>query len=153
MKTLAELIAAQPFFRGVSAGYLPLLVQSGRVLQVPAHKVLFEKGSEAEQFYLIVRGEIALETQFSPGIGSAGVQVLHDGEAMGWSWFFSPRVWQFTATAKTDAEVILFDGWKLRQAADADHSFGYDLAKRVGEMLGQRLEYARERLLQAYRVG
>lgn len=151
MKTLAELIAEQPFFHGISPAWLPILVRSAKLMQIPAHKTLFEKGSEADYFYLIVQGEVALETQFSPGIGSAGVQMLHGGDPLGWSWFLAPRVWQFTATTKSDVEVIVFDGLKLREAAEADHSFGYDLAKRVGHMLGHRLEYARERILGAYR--
>lgn len=151
MKTLAELIAAQPFFHHVSASHLPILVESACVRQIPAHKRLFERGAEAEEFYLIVRGEVALETHFSPGVGNAGLQTLSAGEPLGWSWFFPPHVWQFAASARTDVELIAFDARKLRHAADENHSFGYDLAKRLGALLGQRLENTRERLLQAYR--
>lgn len=152
MKTLSDFIKDQPFFEGVAPDHLVILAAHAERRSIPGHQVIFETGSEATLFYLINRGEVTLQTRFSIGIGNAGLQTLGPGDPVGWSWFFPPRIWQFSAVAKTDVEVIVFDGQKLMQEAEKNHSFGYDLAKRVGFMLSQRLESTRERLLQAYHL-
>jgi CRP/FNR family cyclic AMP-dependent transcriptional regulator len=148
---LPALIAEQPFFRGLRNEYLPLVAQCATVQQVPMRQKIFEKGSTADRFYLIVRGEVAVETHFSPGVGIATVQTLGAGGALGWSWFYPPHVWAFAASALTDVEMIVFDGVLLKRVAEENPAFGFDLAKRVGFMLAQRLESVREQMLEGYR--
>lgn len=147
MKTLAAHVAEQPFFKGLSPQYFIALNQCAEIQHLRAHERMFEKGHEADRFYLVTDGEIAVETPFIPGEGVVSVQTLGQGEALGWSWLFPPYEWHFGARAATAATVIAFDANALRRACHENTAFGYEMAMRVGQMLANRLQNTRARLL------
>ncbi len=147
VNTLSDLIAEQPFFRDFDPRYLPELAASAELMRFGAHRPIFEKGDAADKFYLITSGEVSLTTHFVADVGIRGIQHLHAGEALGWSWLFPPHEWQFSANALSDVEAIVFDAAGLRAAMDRDHSLGYVLAMRVGFMLGDRLQSTRVSML------
>jgi CRP/FNR family transcriptional regulator, cyclic AMP receptor protein len=46
--------------------------------------------------------------------------------------------------------VVAFDAQAIRQIAEEDHDFGYDITKRVGQILLQRLQATRMQLIDFY---
>jgi hypothetical protein len=66
---------------------------------------------------------------------------------LGWSWLYQPFHWHFTARAVEPTEAILLDGCRLLIACEEDHDFGYELMKRISQLVIQRLESA-QRLLE-----
>lgn len=151
MNTLSALIAEQPFFKDLHPQHLPVLEACAELKRFGAHQKIFENGYPAEYFYLIVSGEVSLETHFAANVGARGIQSLEAGAPLGWSWLFPPHDWQFTASAQREVEVIVFDGRKLREAMDRDPVLGYDIAMRVGNMLGERLQSTRAGMLNPYK--
>ena len=59
---------------------------------------IFRKGQQADRFYIIHQGRVALET-FVPRSGSTTVQTNEAGGALWWSWLYPPFQWQFSARA------------------------------------------------------
>lgn len=110
---------------------------------------IFREGQSADHFYLIHKGKIALET-FVPLEGGTTIQTLSAGEALGWSWLFSPYSWHFTARAIEPAELVEFGAADLREKAEENHDFGYDLAMRIGQVMFERLQTSRRRLVKFY---
>ncbi len=147
MKTLENVIAEHPFFHDLPPEYLPMLSGCARLEKFRAHEQLFKKDFDAGSFYLIIEGEIAIETPFIPGEGVITLLTLGAGEALGWSWLFPPYQWHFSARAIEATEAIVFDAEKLRTLAGDNPAFGYCLAIRVGGMVLQRLQSTRVRLL------
>jgi CRP-like cAMP-binding protein len=78
------------------------------------------------------------------------IDEIGDGDLLGWSWLFPPYVWHFGARAIAPTEAIFFDGTVLREYAERDHSLGFELFKRMSEVMTRRLQSARDRLLRAY---
>lgn len=147
MKTLAALVAEQPFFKGLQPQYFLSFNECAELLRFRAHEKIFEKGHEAEKFYLITSGEVAVETAFVPGEGVVTIQTLGQGDPLGWSWLYPPYEWHFSARAVSQVEAIAFDAKRLRQAAAENKAFGYEVAMRVGYMLSKRLQQTRAELL------
>lgn len=147
MKTLEKTIADHPFFHDLPPEYLPLLAGCAHLDQFRAHEQIFKKDFDAGRFYLIIEGEIALETPYIPGEGVITLLTLGEGEALGWSWLFPPYQWHFSARALSATEAIVFDADKLRTLAADNPAFGYCLAIRVGGLVLQRLQSTRVRLL------
>ena len=110
---------------------------------------LFHTGEEANQFFLIREGAVALEAT-APGKPLLVVQTLGAGEILGWSWLVPPYHWMFDARALEPTRAIALDGKCLRGKCEADHDLGYDLLKRTAHILWERLEAARLQLLDAY---
>jgi len=146
MKTLAETITSHPFFASMKPEHLVLLADCASEKQYAAHEVLFREGEPANQFYLIQNGRIALEAH-EPGDGTALVQTLGPGEVLGWSWLFPPFSWHLQARAVEPTEVVVWSGAHLLVTAERNPEFGYELMKRVAQMVIHRLQATRKQLL------
>jgi CRP/FNR family transcriptional regulator, cyclic AMP receptor protein len=152
MQTLDELVAESPVFDGLSLEQLELIAGCGRIAPVAAGERLFREGDPADSFYLVRRGRIALTTHV-PGRGDVTIETLEAGEVIGWSWLFEPYRWHFDARAVENTGVIAFDGSCLRGKCEADHALGYELMRRFAQVLIDRLQHTRTRLLDLYGDG
>jgi CRP/FNR family transcriptional regulator, cyclic AMP receptor protein len=150
MQTLDELVAESPVFDGLSLEQLELIAGCGRIAPVAAGERLFREGDPADSFYLVRRGRIALTTHV-PGRGDVTIETLEAGEVIGWSWLFEP--YRFDARAVENTGVIAFDGSCLRGKCEADHALGYELMRRFAQVLIDRLQHTRTRLLDLYGDG
>jgi CRP-like cAMP-binding protein len=146
MKAPTETIREHPFFEGMNADHRALLAEGAKPISFPAGAVLFREGEPASQFYLIVAGKIALEAH-EAGDGSSCVQILGAGEVLGWSWLFPPFVWHFQARAAEPVDALVLNGGHLLAAAERDRNFGYELMKRVAQIVILRLQATRKQLL------
>ena len=149
MRTLEQIIAEHPFWHRLKSDYFPRLKECASELHFGVQQQIFLEGSDADRFYLIRAGRVALET-FAPGIGTITIQTIGEGEALGWSWLFPPYQWHFSARSIDETQVVAFDARTLRQKAEEDHDFGYDITMRVGQILLQRLQATRMQLLDFY---
>jgi CRP-like cAMP-binding protein len=155
MQSIAELTAASPAFAGLEPRHLELIAGCGRTERFDAGEPLFRRRDDADRFFLIRRGSVALELAV-PELEPITIETLHDGELVGWSWLFEPNRWAFDAQAVEDTSVIAFDGVCLRSKCDADHELGYQLMRRFAAVLVDRLQATRLQLLDVYggrRVG
>ncbi len=152
MQTLDELVALSPVFAGLEQEQLELIAGCGRIAAIDRGERLFREGDQADTFYLVRRGRVALTTHM-PGRGEVTIETLEAGEVIGWSWLFEPYRWHFDARAVADAGVIAFDGACLRGKCDADHALGYELMRRFAQVLIDRLQHTRTLVLDVYGDG
>lgn len=149
MKTIECRPASHPFFQKMPSEYIPFIAENAKIQTFQKGERIFEKGYVASQFYLLLSGQVVLETPYIPGDGLLVVRTVGAGEPMGWSWFFPPYEWHFAARAAETSEIVVMDGVALRRLADEHPDFGYWLSRRIGAVLLERLEDTRMRLLEA----
>ena len=149
METLQPIIAAHPFFNDLPADQLELVAGCARNVRFQQGAYLFHEGDEANAFYLLRHGKVALQV-FVPQQGALTVETLEAGEVLGWSWLFPPYRWQFDAQAIDLTRAIAFDGECLRAKCEADHDLGFQLMKRFAQVMTLRLQATRLRLLDMY---
>ncbi len=145
METTENIIAAHPFWRGLRSEFLPLLAQVATIEHHGVGALIFHERHEADRFYLLQRGQVALET-FVPGRGTVVFQTLSSGEALGWSWLFPPHCWQFSARSVDATEIIVFEAGRLRTLAEDHPDFGRELVTRMAQVLLTRLQAAKLKL-------
>jgi len=150
MDDLARVLAAHPFFADLPPAHLALLVGCATNTRLPAGAFLCRTGEEADRFYLLRAGKVALEI-LPPGCEPVVVQTLRDGEILGWSWLVPPHQWSFDAVAVEETRAIVLDGACLRGKCEADHDLGYELLRRFAIVIAERLEATRLQLLDVYR--
>jgi CRP/FNR family transcriptional regulator, cyclic AMP receptor protein len=146
---LARQIAGHPFFNGMSAEYLEILADYAMPATFQKDELIFREGDPANRFYLILEGEVALES-YVKDWGTTLVQTLSAGDVLGWSWLFPPFYWHFDARALRPTKAIFLYGTRLRERCEQDHDFGYDLMKRTTEVVIRRLQKTRQHLLAVY---
>ena len=152
MQTLADVLTTVPFFDGLGSVALETVAGCGRNVTFAAGRQLFREGDAADTFYVVRHGSVALET-FVPPRGGMMIETIEAGEVIGWSWLFPPYRWHFDARALTDVRATSFDGACLRGKLDADAELGYDLMSRFAQVLIERLQWTRLRLLDVYGDG
>jgi hypothetical protein len=115
----------------------------------PIH--LFREGDPANCFYLIELGRVSLQSPRKDEEPVA-VQIIGPGDVLGWSWLFPPYYWHFDARALEPTTSIFFYGTRLREHCERDHAFGYEIMKRVAQVIIHRLLAARRQLVAQPRV-
>lgn len=151
MNTLEPILAEHAFFTGLEPRYLQVIAGCASNARFSADHSIFHEGEEANQFYLIRHGKVALET-FAPGRGVVPIETLLAGEVLGWSWLFPPYRWHFSARALEVTRAIALDGVCLRKKCAEDHDLGYELMSRFAQTIIQRLQATRLQLLDVYQV-
>jgi CRP/FNR family transcriptional regulator, cyclic AMP receptor protein len=151
-RSLESVLADVPFFDGLDPAKLALLTGCAGNVHFDAGENLFREGDPADTFYIVRHGSVALET-FVPARGPVLIETIEAGEVIGWSWLFAPYRWHLDARALTVVRATGFDGTCLRQKCDDDPALGYDLMGRFAQVLIERLQWTRLRLLDVYGNG
>ncbi|MBZ5682080.1 MAG: cyclic nucleotide-binding domain-containing protein [Acidobacteriia bacterium] len=149
METLERFIAEHPFFAGLESYYTGLLVGCASNVRFEKGTSIFKEGGDANEFYLIRAGKVALEL-IEPHRRPIVISTLSEGEILGWSWLLPPYQWKFNAHALEETRAIALDGKCLRTKCEQNHDLGYELLKRVAQIMERRLEATSLQLLDVY---
>jgi CRP/FNR family cyclic AMP-dependent transcriptional regulator len=149
MKSIEELLQEVPLLEGLDSDELSLLAGCASNVHFDEGAVLFREGDPADVFYALRHGSVALDI-FVPARGSVTIETLEAGEVLGWSWLFPPYRWHFDARVLTGVRATAFDGACLRAKCEQDPRLGYDLMARFAQVLIERLQWTRLRLLDVY---
>ena len=152
METIEARLRELPFFAGLAPADLELIAGCGSNVRFREDELLFQEGDRADSFVVLRHGTVALET-FVPGRGSVTIETLDAGEVVGWSWLFEPYRWHFDARARSLVRATRFDGECLRAKCESDPRLGYDLMSRFAQVMIDRLQSTRLRLLDVYGDG
>jgi CRP-like cAMP-binding protein len=151
METLERILAEHLFFKDLDEPYLQLVTGCASNVRFAPDEFIFREGEEANQFYLIRQGRVALQI-LAPDRGPITVETLEEGDILGWSWLIPPYNWHFDARALEMTRAIALDAKCLRRKCEEDHNLGYELLKRFGHIMEQRLSSTRLQLLDMYGV-
>lgn len=149
IEELSELVGRHPLFAGLPADIATLVAGCAHNAAFGPGELVLAEGAPADAFYLLRRGRVTLEVH-APGRGPLVIETLGPGSVLGLSWLFPPYRWSFDARTLEPVGAISVDSACLRDKADADPAFGYELMKRLGAVVLQRLAATRVRLLDLY---
>jgi CRP-like cAMP-binding protein len=149
MEGLERIIREHQFFRDLDPRFVALVVGCARNVRFEAGEYLFREGGEADQFYLIRHGRVALEMA-SPNDGAVTIQTLNEGELVGLSWFVPPYRWAYDARALALTRAVSLDAVCLRRKLEEDHDLGYEVMQRLVPVLIDRLQGTRLQMLDVY---
>lgn len=149
LETIDDLLGHHPFFRDLDPAYLELVSGCGRNEVFEAGDYLCREGEDAEVFFVVRRGRVAIEFNV-PHRGQLMIDTAGEGDVVGASWLFPPYRWQFDARVLEPVGVVALDGACLRGKCDDDPRLGYQLMRRFAQILIDRLESSRLRLLDLY---
>ncbi len=143
---LATRVVLHPFLAGMNHTRLALLTECAMAAHFKTGQTILREGEFANRCYLIETGKVVLESggRFNEPLV---IETIGAGDVLGWSWMFPPYVWQFTARAVEPTTAIFFYGTILREYCEKDHSFGYELLKRISAVMVRRLQAAHKQIL------
>jgi len=146
VKPVETVLAEHPFLKGLKPEHLRLLADNAMRIQYQLGELIFREGDPANRFYLIERGQVVLESSRRDE-SAAVIETIGPGDVLGWSWLFPPYYWHFNARAMEPTTAIFFYGTRLREQCEQDHNLGYEMMKRMTQVIIHRLQTTRKRLL------
>ncbi len=149
--SLAPVLKEHAFVKGLEPEYLDLIIECAHNVVFQAGEFIVRQGEDANHFYLIRHGKVAIEIS-SPARQGLIIQTLTDNDVLGWSWLFPPYQWQFDAQATELTRAIALNGLCLRGKCDSDPGLGYELMKRFSSILFETLQVTQLQLLDLYGV-
>lgn len=146
MQSKDDYLAAHAFFAGLNQDFLQILSEFAVEKKIKKGEVLFQQGKPADKFYLVREGKVSVQVPALVG-PALELQVLGENQILGWSWLIPPYRWNFMARALEDSVVLEFDGAAILARCERDSNFGYELFKRFTELMSQRLNAARQTMM------
>ena len=147
MPLLEAAVRGQPLFKGMTWHQCDVLIASAMPAHFEPGERVFKTGDPANRFYLIQTGSVMLES-VERDQAPVEIQTIGPGETLGWSWLFPPYCWHFDARALEVTEAIFFYGTGLREKCESDHRLGYELMKRMAEVMMQRMQATMRQLVE-----
>jgi CRP-like cAMP-binding protein len=113
---------------------------------------IFHAGDPANEFYLLRKGQVALQTTPSGnapvGAGDSQqirydscrvtISTLGENEPLGISWLLIPRRWTYDAFALETVSALAIDVDQLVSLCEREHTLGYRFMTQLGAVLEQR---------------
>ena len=147
MRDIKKRIANHPFFASLDAKHLGVLAEGAQEQAFEPGDVIVRTGQPAYHLYPVEEGKIVVEAH-EPGASDTPVQTLGPGEVLGWSWLFAPYLWHLQARAVERTRTVRLDGGHLLARCEADHRLGYEVMKRVSQIVIARLQAVRKQGLE-----
>ena len=145
---IRDLLAQQLVLRDLEPEDIDLMAGCGHNQVFQAGTYLAREGETADRFFVVRHGKVALELH-APA-GPLLIETIGAGDLVGWSWLFPPYRWTYDVEAIDQTRVVVIESECLRAKCDADPVFGYRLMKRFAQVVVDRLEATRFRLLDLY---
>ncbi|MDR3406238.1 MAG: cyclic nucleotide-binding domain-containing protein [Chthoniobacter sp.] len=146
MHKIDLIMSPHPFFNGMSEHHLRLLAEGASPTHFPKGTFVFREGEPANRFYLIRQGSVSLESWINDD-SRVVLQTLSTGDVLGWSWLFAPYYWHFDARALEETDALMMFGTRLRELCESDKVLGYEIMKRVADVVIHRLQTTRLKLV------
>jgi CRP-like cAMP-binding protein len=146
MQSKDDYLAAHDFFKGLNEDFMKTLSEFATEKRVSEGEVLFQQGKAADKFFLVRKGRVSVQVPALVG-PPLELQVLGEDQVLGWSWLIPPYRWNFVARAVEDSDVIEFDGGAILARCEQDPKFGYELFKRFTALMSERLDAARQKMM------
>jgi CRP/FNR family transcriptional regulator, cyclic AMP receptor protein len=138
-------IANHPFLHGISPEHIALIEEGAKHLEYEVDELLTKEDQPANRFFLIESGLVAVEAQGADHKPTV-IETIGNGEPLGWSWLFPPFTWHFRARAVKTTSAIVLDGGRLLVLCEENHELGYELMRRVTQIVVSRLQATQKRL-------
>lgn len=144
--SIHDYLSAHEFFSELNEDVMKFLSQCASELQIKKGQILFRQGERADKFYLVRNGHISVQIPALLG-PILEIQTLGRDQILGWSWLIAPYRWNFQAKAEEDSDLLEFDGHTILARCEQEPRFGYELLKRFAALMSERLDAARQKMM------
>jgi CRP/FNR family transcriptional regulator, cyclic AMP receptor protein len=145
MRDLAKTLRDVEFFHGIANEHLERVAAISKIVEFPAHHVIFREDEPAKDVFIIIGGRVSLAF-CAPTFGCRQLTEVGTGELIGWSPLVGRLRLSDTAQTMTPANAIAMDGQRILALCAEDPKFGFEFMHRAAQTLASRLNATRLQL-------
>jgi CRP-like cAMP-binding protein len=149
MDNMAATLAAHPFLAGLSPQHLQMVAPCATLVNFTANQVIFTAGEEAQHFYLVRFGRVAVQIH-RPRRGPKTIYTLGEGDVLGTFWSEQEIEWFFDAQATEVTRTIALEFDCLKKHCDQHPDLGYELLRRFVWAQAKMLKQLKLQLVDFY---
>lgn len=142
---LLDVLKEVTLFKGLNNGELQEIASLGTLKFYEKGNVVFEEGSEGNDFFIVTRGCIAINKNVAGG-RKRNLSNLREGDIFGELALFDSQPRSADAEVVEDAEVIIFSNDKFRKLLKNNLVIAFIIQTRIIRVLCQRLRNTDEML-------
>jgi len=145
----SETLTRLELFEGLPEENLCFIATLCHEVTFPEKAIIFTLGLPAERIYLLLEGTVRLTVSATPLSEPVTITVLNTpGQVLGWSAVISSGHYSSTAVAVTPVRAIAIEGQALMNYLVQDPCAGFEVMRRVAQVVSQRLGAMRKLLLE-----
>ncbi len=146
MKATAELIKEYLGDGGISETTLNELAKICERKTCEADEIIYREHDESTQLYIVNSGQVDVQYKMPNGKRET-VDTCYKGDFLVWSALVKPYRTNSIGICRAKAELLAFDGIKLRELCEKDTRFGYCMMSLMAGVIRRRLQAARAEIV------
>ena len=146
MKVTAELIKEYLGDDGISEETLMELAAICERKVFKADEIIYREHDESTQLFIVNSGQVDIQYKTPKGKRET-IDICYKGDFLVWSALVKPYQTNSIGICRAKAEILAFDGVKLRNLCEKDTRFGYCLMSLVAGVIRRRLQAARKEIV------
>ena len=146
MKATAELIKEYLGNSGISDATLMELAKLCERKAYEADAIIYREQEESTQLFIVNSGQVDIQYKMPNGKRET-VDVCYKGDFLVWSALVKPHQTNSIGICRAKAELLAFDGVKLRELCEKDTKLGFCLMSLVAGVIRRRLQAARKEIV------
>ena len=148
---MVDVIKKSDLFGALGTEHLDAVATYSRGNSYREGDIIFREGDIAEELYILMEGRIVLEMNVQPvptrpPIPTA-LEVVSKDEFFGWSALVEPHVFTLSARCLSPCTAVAIKGDMLRKTMSSDPVLGFEVTKKLSQLLSLRLANTRLRLI------
>jgi len=137
-----------PLFQNVPTEALEKIAALGEESALSAGEMVFKEGQKAEKLHFLLSGSIALRVGIMTKPDSVTVSfVAKPYDCFGWSGIVPPAHYTASAYCEEETRILAIPGDAFLQVMAEYPQAGFDVMRRVAELIADRLRNSRHALL------
>jgi len=130
---MAGTLVAQDVFGALRPEQVNAISEASEKVTCSAGDVIYERGTTAEHFFVVLDGEVTLRMPGRTGV-SVVIDQLTKGQMFGSCVCFYRDTYALTAQCTSDTALLKVKGTVLKDLMDKDLMMGYALQTRISEI-------------------
>ena len=143
MKATPELIKEYLGTEGMADATLAELASFCEVKTYDANEIIYREHEESTQLFIVHSGQVDVQYRLPQGKRET-IDTCLKGDFLVWSALVQPYQTNSIGVCRARAEVLVFDGVKLRALCEKDTRFGYKMMSLIANVIRRRLQAARK---------
>lgn len=133
----AERLDSEQIFGFLRPDQVNALSQAAQRVDLKAGDTIYERGSKATHFYVVLSGEVALRLPGKPGV-SLLIDELGPGAMFGSCVSLDIKAYSLTAQCTRDSRLLKVETSALKTLLEGDPRMGYAVQSRISEIYFKR---------------